>query len=391
MTAWLMAAVVMIAACSSPMKPSQAAGPGPASAQPVPGAFGPGVFINSVASDPWTAVGSSAGPDGQPETACFLSADARTWHACGLVPDDTDGRRTRLLGVARLGSTLIAGGVAVGALHGNPRPYLWSGSIGGPLNELNLPRELFGGERIISFNGLTTGPLGGFAVGTWDGVTNQTVAQVWRTTDGTDWHRLDGVSALTGSPEEILEGRAVAVGARRVVLVGTAVDLLRLADRDDGAMWWSDDGTTWTRADLTGAQMGGAGDQELRAVASSGISGGFVAGGSDGPAAVVWSSIDGRTWRRADPLPHGQGTGARVTAVVAGGSGTEWAAGVVAGSPRLWSSSDPAGRRWSDRPLPTADLATGPAQSVTLAAGSGLLLVVVQGSQGSAAAIVGGA
>lgn len=330
------------------------------------------------AGQPWVAVGSATGPDGQPSTACFLSNDARIWTACELAPDDLDGIHTRLLSVGRLGSTLVAGGVAVGALHGNPRPTLWRGEPGQPLAELNLPRELFGGERIISFNGMSTGLPGGFAVGTWDGVANQAVAQVWRTSDGGSWQRLDGVMSMTSTAEELLRGSAVAAGPRRIVVVGAAVHLHRLADGDDGAIWWSGDGSHWVRADLRGSGLTGPGGQELQAVTAA-ADGGFIAGGSDSGAAAVWASPDGSTWKRV-MLPGAAGRPGRVTALAAT-PGRAWAAGIVNGTPRLWSSPDR--QAWTGEPLPGREPARhSPAQSVTLAAGDGVAVVVVQSRDG---------
>lgn len=382
----LIAVAVVAASCTASQGPSFAPPPWQPS-----GGFGPGVFITRVLADPWVAVGWSDGSDGLPATACFVSTDGRAWTGCPLVPVDTDGRHTRLLSVARVGSTIVAGGVAVGALHGNPRPYLWAGQSGGPLRELNLPRELFGGERIISFSDLAAAARGGFAAGTWDGVTNQSVAQVWRTTDGTDWQRLDAIAALTSTPDEILRGDAVTVGPNRVVLAGAAFSVRQPSNRDDGAIWWSDDGISWTRADTAGADLGGAGDQELRTAAAIGH--GFLVAGSTAAAASIWSSPDGRQWRRALPLPGGtagtKGPVATVTALATGDSGQEWAGGIVNGSARLWASGD--GHRWVAVPLPRTLAEAGPAQVVTLATSADQLLVAVQGSRGSVATTVGDA
>ena len=348
----------------------------------VPHAFPPNVTILAMtpgeAGQPWVAVGSATGPDGQPSTACFLSNDTRTWTACELAPDDLDGSHTRLLSVGRLGSALLAGGVAVGALHGNPRPTLWRGEPGQPLAELNLPRELFGGERIISFNGISTGPPGGFAVGMWDGVANQAVAQVWRTADGGRWQRLDGVVSMTSTAEELLRGSAVAAGPRRIVVVGAAVHLHHLNDGDDGAIWWSHDGSHWIRADLSGSGLTGPGGQELQAVAAA-ADGGFIAGGSDSGAAAAWASPDGSTWKRV-MLPDAAGRPGRLTALAAT-PGRVWAAGIVAGTPRVWSSADR--EVWTREPLRAgAPALHSPAQSVTLAAGDGVVVVVVQSPDG---------
>ncbi|MDQ1427449.1 MAG: hypothetical protein QOK39_925, partial [Acidimicrobiaceae bacterium] len=230
--------------------------------------------------------------------------------------------------------------------------------------------------------------------GTWDGVTNQSVAQVWRSADGQDWRRLDGVASLTSTSEEILRGNAAAVGSRRAVLVGTAFNLIHLRDGDDGAIWWSDDAASWVRADVAGAAMAGPGDQELRVAAAtdnsgdSGDAGGFLVGGSSGGSATIWTSDDGRQWRRADPLPGGTGPGATVTAVAGAPAHRTWAAGVVGGQPKLWRSLD--GRHWDAVTLPGAALSSvGPAQ-LALVAAPGPVLVVVQGARGSVAVVAPG-
>jgi len=368
-----------------------------------PASFPPGVLIAGVApgdgSQPWIAVGwSIGGGDDQPSTRAFVSDDARSWRSYPLVPDDLDGSHTRLLSVGRLDSTLVAAGVAVGALHGNLRPTLWRAGPSQPLNELNLPRELFGGPKSITFDGLATGPLGGFVTGTWTGSANEPVAQVWHTSDGLDWERLDGIAPMASTTDELLAGRAVAVGPNRVVMIGAAFHLSRLGDGDDGAVWWSDDGRRWTRAATSPAHLGGPGDQELRAVAPT--ADGFVAGGSDAASsrggssrgdssggaggsggsaaaeqtAAIWWSGDGISWHRAAGLPAAEGRQATVTALASGG-GRRWAAGVVGGAPRLWSSRD--GQTWNAEPLPPSVPETG-VQSVTMAAGAGLLMIILQ-------------
>jgi hypothetical protein len=179
-----------------------------------------------------------------------------------------------------------------------------------------------------------------------------------------------------------LRGSAIAVGARRIVLVGAAVQLRKLSNGDDGAIWWSDDGRRWLRADLTGTRLTGPGDQELRVVEPAGD--GFAAAGSNSQRAAVWWSADGRAWHAADPLPGGNGAGATITSVAITAS-RRWAAGVVGGAPRLWSSPD--GRRWAVEPLPIGTPKSG-AQFVTLAAGKGDLLVAAQFPDRSQLALV---
>lgn len=349
-----------------------------------PSGFPPQTFVAGVTPRlddrrPWVAVGWSTGADGQPAPACFRSADARHWEPCPLATTDLDGAHSRLLGAGWIGATFVAAGVSSSALHGNARPTLWRRDQVDPLAELDLPRELFGGPRGLGFAGMAAGPTGAFAVGGWTGATNQSVAQVWRTTDGLDWRRLDGVESLTSTPTELLRSTAVAVGGTRVVVVGGAFRVHPLGDGDDGAIWSSTDGDHWARASLAGTGLTGAGDQELKAVAPDGA--GFVAGGSDGASAAVWSSADGTRWSTASVLPDARG--GTVTALAAG-SGRQWAAGIVGGAARLWSSTD--GRRWGVEPLPAGVPASG-VDAFTLAATDDLLLVVARTTTGSTAAV----
>jgi hypothetical protein len=79
-------------------------------------------------------------------------------------------------------------------------------------------------------------------------------------------------------------------------------------------------------------------------------------------------------------LPDAAGRPARVTALAAT-PGRAWAAGIVNGTPRLWSSPDR--QVWTGEPLSGPEQARhAQAQSVTLAAGDGLVVIVVQSRDG---------
>jgi hypothetical protein len=79
-------------------------------------------------------------------------------------------------------------------------------------------------------------------------------------------------------------------------------------------------------------------------------------------------------------LPGATGRPGRVTALAAT-PGRAWATGIVDGIPRLWSSPDR--QHWTREPLPgRATAPHAPPQSVTLVAGDGVVVVVVQSHDG---------
>jgi hypothetical protein len=198
------------------------------------------------------------------------------------------------------------------------------------------------GPGYQSMTAVAGGPLGFLAA-----AVDRGLPVVWWSGDGTAWSRVQGPfldeHAITG----------VAVGRAGMVAVGT----IRTGGNVDGMAWFSADGSAWRTVPLGSAGFTGPGQQAVRAVTATGA--GFVAVGHDehGPrrAGVVWTSADGITWQRlppaggmAPPIGEGATDGTSVRAVA--GAGPVVALGHNGRQFLMWSSPD--GRRWTGEESP---------------------------------------
>ena len=125
---------------------------------------------------------------------------------------------------------------------------------------------------------------------------------LWGTADGTSW--TGPLSAATGGavPADVAAAPSawVIAGTRKLAPDATG------AQRSVGVVRWSANGRTWVDVQLPGAPP--TGDYHLTSVAYLGSR--FVALGRDakglGPEVLVWTSKDGRTWRRGADIPVAQ-------------------------------------------------------------------------------------
>jgi hypothetical protein len=203
------------------------------------------------------------------------------------------------------------------------------------------------------------------------------------------WVRVEDQEALADGGIS-----SVAVGGPGLVAVGQAAEVVEGASPDDdasedAAVWVSTDGMTWDR--VVDSSFAGesesdcreffVGSQEMTYVAAGPL--GVVAAGRDACSSAVWFSEDGLTWTeaiaddwRSNPLA--------VEAVAAGGPGWVAVGGDGRGNGGVWVSSN--GLDWtavSDDDLLWAD------QRVDLydvtAGGPGLVAVGISGTQESGA------
>lgn len=130
-------------------------------------------------------------------------------------------------------------------------------------------------------------------------------AAVWVSPDGITWERI--ISEVFGSEQEWLGGdgeqymHAIATNGDRLVAVGA--DSVASEHRRIGAIWYSDDGTTWFRV-TDDAALFDSGQDHLDDYIDSVVAwnGGFVAAGIYDDTTGVWVSSDGVTWTRStDP------------------------------------------------------------------------------------------
>lgn len=303
-----------------------------------------------------------------------------------------------------------AGTIALGASlspdEGYPRPSTWL--AGDPAasrwQEVLEDREFFGGPDIISFGGMSEGPLGCIVAGTWTDARGRPVISVWTSRDGLRWSHDYTEPAFEGAPGEVPFASGVAAGAAGELVSGS-VEIPTAADpgRQEGALWLSSDGTHWRRLVLpsTGAASGPGTTFDAVAAFPSGwlVAGTLTRGGGE-VVPAVWE-VDG-TGRVGPPvlLPvaGSTGTGSGTAGSGAAGSAIPTAVEVdgldvtVAarwgGSALLWSAR--LGRRglssWRSVPAPVATvpqlqdvrLASGPAGRVLVMTGANASLVFSQ-------------
>jgi len=308
----VLGAVVVASACSSG---SSGSAPRSASWQPAsPGALGPGlVRIVDAAPGPGglLAVGSVT-TNGNRVPAAWSTTDGTTWSKLATEPKSPYGFESELTTVAvDADGKAAAIGQAVGGAHGNPRVGSWY-LDGTTLREVVADVELYGGPRQGSVNEMAAGPAGFVVVGTRTDRNDRTGAASWTSPDAHDAFAIhDADPALESAANETVRAFAVAASPTGYLAAGDRfVSGLGRLD-SDAVFWTSTDGRTWTRVgDKT---LGGpASDTPQLAVAWR--NGWAVAGSSTTGArtsVVVWTSPDGRSWRRttvtalgtdADPL-----------------------------------------------------------------------------------------
>jgi serine/threonine-protein kinase len=178
-----------------------------------------------------------------------------------------------------------------------------------------------GGEGYLEMRGVTPFRDGFVAVGYHgkDGA-------AWRFSEGS-WERAPSGQSLSAGGEVVeLDMRAVARFEGVVVAVGDVRG--ELGDRD-GAVWLSRDGLSWTL--VRSQAFGGAGDQQVLGLTAA--ENGIVAVGCTGclpdqTEPAVWTSTDGRSWRRTEERLLEPGSSAQqmndVTVAGAGAVGVGW-------------------------------------------------------------------
>ena len=179
----------------------------------------PGALVRAVAAGgdgmPWTAVGQEGGTGSSDPVrpAVWTSPDGCAWRRAAVAPITPDGQRTGFTAVARRGRLVAALGRSYSQVHGNIRPTLWRSDAGAPLREVELLRELFGGGRGITMDGLVATRQAFLATGAYLGPDGNVAVHVWRSTNGADWVRLPPGRAQSSTAAEQLLPRDIAAGA----------------------------------------------------------------------------------------------------------------------------------------------------------------------------------
>lgn len=237
--------VVGLAACTSPVP----APPPPTNQVALPAAD---AKIRKLVpgGDGILAAGSIPGPDGR-APALWTSKDGRGWRAIPLTPATGYGEQAELTELAVTNGLVVALGMAFGGAHGNPRPTLWSAKdANGPLIEYRQPFELLGGPRAVGLTALAASGGAAILTGQWERAlpngASQIGAAVWRSTDGSQWTRIDADPDLAGAEGEQTSARGIAAGPAGFVIAGDSRAKLSATP----LTWASTDGQAWHRTPL---------------------------------------------------------------------------------------------------------------------------------------------
>ena len=185
--------------------------------------------------------------------------------------------------------------------------------MGSPGPESPTIEAIFGGESDQLMDSVTSGGPGLVAVG-FDETGADLDGAVWTSPDGFTWSRVPDDEAVFGG-EGFQSMRSVIAGGPGLVAIG--VD--ESGGDPDGAVWTSPDGITWSRAPHDETVLGGGDSQVMSSVTSGGpglVAIGFDDRGGDQDGAV-WTSPDGITWSRVFGGEGPQG----MSSVTAGGPG----------------------------------------------------------------------
>ncbi|MEH0842345.1 hypothetical protein V6U81_08125 [Micromonospora sp. CPCC 205711] len=307
-----------------------------------PGPAGRPLLRDAVAcAGRWYVTGGVADPSGGTRPAAWTSVDGTTWATVPIAADSFYGRQNVLYAAGCRGGVLAAIGAKVGGAHGYPRVSTWRQRPDGGLVEVSAAFETYGGPKAVNVSRLAGGPAGWLIVGN-----RSSGAASWVSPDAADF------ALVEGAPELASDGRGIswafdAVGVPQGWLtVGGVLPAGRI-DRDP-AVWSSADGRAWRRTTLPGTDR----YEELQRVALLG--GAPVAVGLRGRAFGAWRR-DGEEWLAAGGFgtPAASGVPSVDGLAVVGG---RLVAAVSDGAARaVWTSAD-RGDSWQPvrLPLPVA-------------------------------------
>lgn len=250
----------------------------------------------------------------------WSSPDGRTWTPVDYQEASYVGpSRRSMVSVASFGSGVVVGGAEwLGGSEADRDAAVWLTPDAATILS-RVPRNdaVFGGEGDQGIDDATEVDGGIVAVGSATPPGGTTDAAVWFSPDGTTWSRVE--ADAFGGPG--VQGMAAVTSFRGgVVAVGSAVTGTDL----DAAAWYSPDGTTWSRVEDAAGVFGGVGIQWMFDVTAYGS--GVVAVGFDDPTGgdfsdatpAVWYSSDGLTWTRSPVRQTGlDDVGSAMSAVVA--------------------------------------------------------------------------
>ncbi len=303
----------------------------------------------------WQLYGTQTLTSGLPEPMTWSSPDGVTWQAKPLPGAPLVGT----INAATLynGETVAVGSIGTGA---SEEAAVWfSAEPGAPLTRVAVST----GTGASQMSAVTAGPLGFFAIGTFNGS-----FAMWSSVSGQQWRPNAGAQrVIDASP-----------GAKVNTLVSVGTDVYAGGSVPNGptvqaALWLSGDGITWSMVGQSSRAFAGAANEEIFSIAP--LTQGLVAVGGinfgSGWVPASWISPNGVSWSQPStdfPVPSSVSPSAlgpsggmtafdvsQVTGSVSKNSLI--AAGGGPDGQGVWRSTD--GLHWSSGGLPSADASLG--------------------------------
>lgn len=321
----------------------------------------------------WYVVGAVAGAGDATRPAAWTSADATSWTSLRLQPlSDSNiesyyGKRAILYAVGCYQERLAVIGAKAGGAHGNPRVNTWRQLPDGSLAQVPGHFELYGGPRAVNVSRIAGGPGGWLMAGS-----RESGAAVWRSADAAGFEIQEGVAPLASDAAMATAASAVMPVGSGWLVAGSGRRPGR-ADRDP-LVWSSPDGRHWRRLVLPATSE----DEVIQRLVP--VAGGVLALGVRGGGFAAWRwtggsglPTAGSDWQATGPFgATGVGAIAGIEAVTAAGDSVV-AASVGADGHRVWTAPA-AGDRWRAVALP-AEVPAGGYTATSVAAESGRVLL----------------
>ncbi|RLP95400.1 hypothetical protein EAD89_01840 [Micromonospora sp. BL4] len=268
----------------------------------------------------WFLVGGVADAGGGTRPAAWTSVDGTSWTVVPVRADSFYGRQNVLSSVACRDGKAAVIGAKTGGAHGYPRISTWRQLSDGALGEVQASFETYGGPTAVNVSRLAAGAPGWLIVGN-----RSAGAASWVSSPpAAEFALVEGAPELASDAVGVTWAFDAVAAPPGWLAVGGLLPAGRI-DRDP-AVWSSPDGRSWRRTVLPGgpeyeelqrvALVGG-----VPAVASLVVAGDqLVAAVADGVRYSVWASADrGGSWREvAMPLDVPAGVDRDVALVAVG-------------------------------------------------------------------------
>ncbi|MFG1873145.1 hypothetical protein [Micromonospora arborensis] len=286
----------------------------------------------------WFLVGGVADSSGGTRPAAWTSVDGTTWTVVTVRPDSFYGRQNVFLSVACRDGAAALVGAKVGGAHGYPRISTWRQVTDGALVEVQAPFETFGGPTAVNVSRLTAGPQGWLIVGN-----RSAGAASWVSSpDAAEFALVEGAPELASDAVGVTWAFDAVATSSGWLAVGGLLPAGRI-DRDP-AVWSSPDGRSWRRTVLPG----GSEYEELQRVAL--VGGVPVAVGLRGSTFGAWRQEAGG-WVAAGTFGRRAGAGVPGVASLVTSGDRLFAAVTDGARQSVWVSTDRGGS-WREVAIP---------------------------------------